>query len=99
MPRKIVKMLVNNPVKVGGSKALAQRRTRRVFTDEFRREAVAMLRDGHSASSVARDAEPATGLSLTESASGRCSTRNWPGSRWQGSSRAEVTGEAVPRGR
>lgn len=29
------------------------KRTRRIFTDEFKREAVALLLDGHSASSVA----------------------------------------------
>ncbi|MEI8019849.1 MAG: hypothetical protein WCH39_16715 [Schlesneria sp.] len=29
------------------------KRTRRSFTDEFKREAVALLLDGHSASSVA----------------------------------------------
>ena len=53
MPRKIVKKLVTGPVKGAASKALPQKRTRRVFTEEFRREAVAMLLDGHSASSVA----------------------------------------------
>ena len=53
MPRKIVKTLVTHPVKGLGSKAVPDKRTRRVFMEEFRREAVAMLLDGHSASSVA----------------------------------------------
>jgi transposase len=53
MPRKIVKKLVARPVKDVGSKVSKEKRTRRVFTEEFRREAVAMLLDGHSASSVA----------------------------------------------
>jgi transposase len=53
MPRKIVKKLVTRPVKAVGSKPLPEKRTRRVFTEEFRREAVAMLLDGHSAASVA----------------------------------------------
>ena len=53
MPRKIVKKLVARPVKGVSAKAVKGQRTRRVFTEEFRREAVAMLVDGHSASSVA----------------------------------------------
>ena len=56
MPRKIVKTLITCPAKNMGAKpakALKDKRTRRVFTEEFRREAVAMLLDGHSASSVA----------------------------------------------
>lgn len=53
MPRKIVKKLSARRMKSGGEKALPEKRTRRVFTEEFRREAVAMLLDGHSASSVA----------------------------------------------
>ena len=53
MPRKIVKKLVARPVKSGGENTLKGKRTRRVFTEEFRREAVAMLLDGHSAASVA----------------------------------------------
>ena len=53
MPRKTVKKLVASPVKRVGSKALPDKRTRRVFTEEFRREAVAMLLDGHAASAVA----------------------------------------------
>jgi transposase len=53
MPRKIVKKLATSPVKGVSSKSVKDKRTRRVFTEEFRREAVAMLLDGHSASSVA----------------------------------------------
>lgn len=56
MPRKIVTKWDQRPVKNRGgkpSKVLKEKRTRRVFTEEFRREAVAMLLDGHSASSVA----------------------------------------------
>ena len=53
MPRKIVKKLVARSVKGVGAKSPKEKRTRRVFTEEFRREAVAMLLDGHSASSVA----------------------------------------------
>ncbi len=56
MPRKIVKTLVTRPAKNMGAKpakGLKDKRTRRVFTEEFRRKAVAMLLDGHSASSVA----------------------------------------------
>ncbi len=57
MPRKIVKTLVTRPAKNMGAKpakALKDKRSRRVFTEEFRREAVAMLLlDGHAASAVA----------------------------------------------
>lgn len=56
MPRKIVTKIVQRPAKSVGAKpakGLKGKRTRRVFTEEFRREAVAMLLDGHSASSVA----------------------------------------------
>lgn len=56
MPRKIVKKLDQRPARNVGAKpakALKDKRTRRVFTEEFRREAVAMLLDGHAASSVA----------------------------------------------
>ena len=53
MPRKIVKKLVARPVKSGGENTLKGKRTRRVFTEEFRREAVAMLLDWHAAGSVA----------------------------------------------
>ncbi len=56
MPRKIVKTLDQRSAKNRGAKAakaLKDMRPRRVFTEEFRREAVAMLWDGHSASSVA----------------------------------------------
>ncbi len=53
MPRKIVKTLDQRSAKNVGAKALKDKRTRRVFTEEFRREAVAMLLDGHAASSVA----------------------------------------------
>jgi transposase-like protein len=42
MPRKIVKKLVTSPVKGVSSKSSKGKRTRRVFTEEFRREAVAM---------------------------------------------------------
>ena len=49
MSRKSVKKSVQRPVK----KVAPAKRSRRVFTDEFRREAVAMLLDGHSAASVA----------------------------------------------
>ena len=40
MPWKIVKKLVTRLVKGIGSKSLSEKRTRRVFTDEFRREAL-----------------------------------------------------------
>ena len=43
MPRKIVKTLVTRPAKNKGAKpakALKDKRTRRVFTEEFRREAL-----------------------------------------------------------
>ena len=33
--------------------SLSRKRSRRVFTEEFKREAVALLLDGHSAASVA----------------------------------------------
>lgn len=53
MPRKLVKKLVARSVKGVGTKSPKDKRTRRVFTEVFRCEAVAMLLDGHSASSVA----------------------------------------------
>jgi transposase len=56
MPRKNVKKLVTCSAKTLAAKpakVLKDKRTRRVFTEEFRREAVAMLLDGHSAGSVA----------------------------------------------
>ena len=61
MPRKIVRTLVTRPAKNKGAKpakTLKDKRTRRVFTEEFRREAVAMLLDGHAANSPAPTAPP-----------------------------------------
>lgn len=53
MSKKSVAKPRSSPVQPAGKKAPERSRTRRTFTDEFRREAVAMLLDGHSASSVA----------------------------------------------
>ncbi|MFO1007555.1 MAG: hypothetical protein U0929_16450 [Planctomycetaceae bacterium] len=43
----------SSPVRPAVGKVLEKPHTRRSFTDEFRREVVAMLLDGHSAGSVA----------------------------------------------
>jgi len=53
MPKKSVAKSRSSPTRTVVKKVPEQFRARRSFTDEFRREAVAMLLDGHSASSVA----------------------------------------------
>ena len=53
MSKKSVAKPRSSPDRLAAKKAPEKSRTRRTFTDEFRREAVAMLLDGHSASSVA----------------------------------------------
>ena len=53
MSKKSVAKSRSSPDRLAVKKAPEKSRTRRTFTDEFRREAVAMLLDGHSASSVA----------------------------------------------
>ena len=53
MSKKSVAKSRSSPVQPAVRKAPEKPRTRRSFTDEFRREAVAMLLDGHSVSSVA----------------------------------------------
>lgn len=53
MSKKSVAKPRSSPAQPSEKKGPERSRTRRAFTDEFRREAVAMLFDGHSASSVA----------------------------------------------
>jgi transposase len=53
MSKKSVAKPRSSPVQRAAKTVVGKPRTRRSFTDEFRREAVAMLLDGHSASSVA----------------------------------------------
>lgn len=53
MSKKSVSKPRSPSVQPAVTKAPEKSRTRRTFTDEFRREAVAMLLDGHSAISVA----------------------------------------------
>ena len=53
MSKKSVAKPRSSPSRPAARKSPEKSRTRRTFTDEFRREAVAMLFDGHSASSVA----------------------------------------------
>ena len=53
MPKMSVSKSRSPVSKVGAAKVLPESRSRRTFTEEFRREAVAMVLDGHSPSSVA----------------------------------------------
>ena len=53
MSQKSVSKSVSSVPKTGAAKVVPEARSRRTFTNEFRREAVAMLLDGHSPGSVA----------------------------------------------
>ena len=53
MSKKSVSKSVSSVPKTRAAKVVPEARSRRTFTDEFRREAVAMVLDGHSPGSVA----------------------------------------------
>ena len=53
MPKRSVSKSRSLASKTRAAKVFPESRSRRTFTDEFRREAVAMVWDGHSPSSVA----------------------------------------------
>ena len=53
MPKRSVAKSRSPVSKVRAAKVVPAARSRRTFTEEFRREAVAMVLDGHSPSSVA----------------------------------------------
>jgi transposase-like protein len=66
MSKKSVAKPRSSPVQPAVKKASEKSRTRRTFTDEFRREAVAMLLDGHSATRATSTALIPTGSTNPE---------------------------------